>query len=402
MKSSDLFDAMAKIDENITDASEQAHAVPEAPGKKKIFGHAAGLTALAAGIVLFGLITAVVVNMLPGLVNSGSLRPADAEGVPTDDKGRLSITDPYGGEPTSFSGIADDTEFGCPVFRSEAVAARFDVNGDGTPDILFSEQPVHLSVSCSEIGWVDGKTGEKKLFDGLSGLGIRLGIIFAEDDKEKTTPLLYDTSAAVFDATGAQFTINYEGDPAYVYYLPLGKLVIQGGEAWIESYYAQGADEDACIEFAGVKLWRPKFEGRCANAALASGGGVLSAIVTLDVPASNGAMPNDSYFMRVEGEVALELLNALTSDEEVYYSSREVPSDAVFMAADFIYTVKNGEGEKYYFCGRYNLLNSGKRMMTTVRGTPYAGQEGREVSPAFFGKICNVFDKIFPGAQKWN
>ena len=394
MKSSDLFDAMAKIDESITDASEQARAVPEAAGKRGIFGHTAGLAALAAGIVLVGLITAVVVNLLPGLVGGGVLSSVD--------KGRQSITDSYGGVPTSFSGIADDTEFGCPVFRSEAGDSYFDVNGDGVLDLLFSGPRAAVSAAYSVIGWVDGKTGEENLFEGLSGYGIRLGITFAEDDKDKTTPLLYDTTDAVIDATGAEFTINYKGDPAHVYYLPLGKLVIQGGEARIESYYAQGADEDAYIEFAGVKLWKPKFEGRCANAALASGGGILSAFVNLSVPSADDAIPNDTFFKVVESENALELLNAMMSDEEVYYSSREVPSDAVFMAADFIYTVNTDEGDRYYFCGRYTLLKVGKMMMTTVCGTPYATPEWHEVSPAFFGKICNVFDKIFPGVQKWN
>ncbi len=243
MKNYLLYDAIAEVDEKLTDASGSAYFGKKPKKEKKPRGQVNRLHLAEAAICIVAALTvgAVVLavgKILPGVIggthsSSGTESESTAPRVPD--------TYPPFGSRVYKAAYADPDDCGkLKETVSGTTAVLWDSDGDGKKEVVFAKNEDHgydgIFYALYSGNPRTGKT--EKL---LHTQGITFGVAFAEGDD--TTPLLYRWENSFTFAEK-----DNEGNIKNLYVDPFAKLVLKDGKTVIEEI-EPGSDYKIEIEY---------------------------------------------------------------------------------------------------------------------------------------------------------
>ena len=369
MKNNLLYDAMAEVDEKLTDASESAYFGKRPEKEKKPRGQVNRFHLTEAAICIVAALTvgAVVLavgKILPGVIG-GPYSPSGSESESAAP--RVPDTYPPFGSRVYKAAYADPDDCGkLKENVANTTAVLWDSNGDGKKEVVFAKNEDH-GYDGIYYALYSGNPRTGKTEKLLHTQGISFGVAFAEGDD--TTPLLYrrDNGFTFAEKDG-------EGNIKNLYVDPFAKLVLKDGKTVIEEI-EPGSDYKIEIEYY------PDGE---------IGGDSQTMIFGKPVP---GASPteeeiNAGHGLRALVTVLIENMTKLeakaTGEPYVTYTKTSVLSSgyaeklyrAVFLGQDTadpaagtddggstplahvtvsFYNVREGEKEtEYYFCGYFS------------------------------------------------
>ncbi len=228
MKKSDVIDAMALIDDELTEESFSV-TVSEKTRVRRLGSKAAPVAAIAAAALVIGYLSAsllgIIPSVIPGIgrysgVSSGETggNPATDAPAETDDPDDV----PLPGFPST-------------AYRTVKIVSedkKIDYNGDGVPDAI---EMVDKTTSLNIFGrrfynlyFLDGKTGDRICFAGLYGRNDRVFINIGHTDGDEQYSVIY------LHAFGAERQ-NEIG-------VPHGKMLTGESVPLMENYYDEGTE----------------------------------------------------------------------------------------------------------------------------------------------------------------
>lgn len=376
MKKSDVIDAMALIDDELTEESFSV-TVSEKTRVRRLGSKAAPVAAIAAAALVIGYLSAsllgIIPSVIPGIGRYSGVSSGETGGNPATD----APAETYDPDDVPLPG------FPSTAYRTVKIVSddkKIDYNGDGVPDAIeMVDKTFSLDIGGRRLYYLyfsDGKTGDRICFAGLMGRNDSVFINIGNTDGDEQYSVIYlhafraDSQTEfgvplgkIMPGESVPRIVNYSGEGTESFYGWFGTTPDGRNDGTKGTFLVPSAVGEEEIERTGIRT--ENFMVRLAEG-----------------PHTENDGGADRLWVAgwKTGQKALELYSILSADLSERQASSIEKMDRSGTYLNLFFAAPAENGEYYCFGNFYLLLYDGKRCLVTYRDNPSGLSEQKYIT----------------------